>query len=87
MNINVYIERLILDGLPVAHRERPVLQAAVEAELVRLLTNDGLAPHLLTGGAMPRLQGGSIQLASEGDTGQLGRQIAQSLHIHKGGDR
>lgn len=80
MNINVHIERLILDGLPVAHRERPMLQAAVEAELARLLTSEGLAPHLLTGGAIPRLRGGNIQLTSEGDTGQLGRQIAWAVY-------
>ncbi len=87
MNINVHIERLILDGLPVAHRERPVLQAAVEAELVRLLTNEGLASHVLTGGAMSRLQGGNIQLTGEGDTGQLGRQIAQAVYGGIGGSR
>ncbi len=87
MNINVHIERLILDGVPIAHRERPMLQGAVEAELVRLLAIDGLASHLLASGGMPRLQGGNIQLASEGDTGQLGQQIAQSLSIHRGGDQ
>jgi hypothetical protein len=84
MNINVHIERLIMDGIPIPHRERPLLQAAVEAELARLLTNEGLAPHLLEGGAVPRLQGSNIQLAREGDSGQLGWQIAQSLHIHRG---
>jgi hypothetical protein len=80
MNINVYIDRLILDGVPVAHRERPMLQATVEAEIARLLTHDGLAPHLLTGGAIPRLQGGNIQLTSEGEAGQLGQQIAQAVY-------
>jgi hypothetical protein len=80
MNINVHIERLILDGISIPHRERPLLQAAVEAELARLLATDGLAPDLLTGGAVPRVQGGGIQMTSEGGPGQLGRQIAQSVH-------
>jgi hypothetical protein len=38
MNISVHIERLVLDGLFVSHGQRPLLQAAVEAELTRLLT-------------------------------------------------
>jgi hypothetical protein len=80
MNINVHIERLILDGLSVPHRERPMLQAAVEAELARLLTDNGLAPHLLVGGAMPRLQGGDVQMGGEGGVELLGRQIAQAVH-------
>jgi hypothetical protein len=42
---------------------------------------------LLTGGALSRVQGGNSQLTGEGDTGQLGRQIAQSLGIHRGGDQ
>ena len=84
MNINVHIERLILDGISMPHRERPLLQAAVEAELARLLAIDGVAPDLLTGDAIARMQGGGIQLTSEGGPGQLGRQIAQSLNIHRG---
>ena len=87
MNINVHIERLILDGLPIAHRERPMLQAALEAELAHLLTSEGLAPNLQAGGAVQRLQGGTIQLTSGGDTGQLGLQIAQAVYTEIGGNK
>ena len=87
MNINVHIERLILDGLPVSHRERPVLQAAVEAELVRLLSVDGLAPHLLTAGAIPCMSGGSIQPSSDGNPNILGQQIAQAVYGEIGGSK
>ncbi|GAC1347448.1 MAG: hypothetical protein NVSMB27_12890 [Ktedonobacteraceae bacterium] len=86
MNINVYIERLILDGLPIAHRERPMLQAAVEAELARLLTNDGLAPGLQTGAMVPHIPGGSIQLTADGNPGVLGEQIAQAVYGGIGGN-
>ena len=85
MNIDVHIERLILDGVPVAHRERPMLQAAVEAELVRLLSVDGLAPHLLTGGAIPRMSGGGIQPSSDGNPNSLGQQIARAVYGGIGG--
>ena len=29
MNINIHIERLILDGLPIAHSQRPLVQAVL----------------------------------------------------------
>ncbi len=80
MNINIYIERLILDGLPISHGERPLVQASVEAELARLLTTNGLAPSLRTGGALPYIPGGSIQVASDGNPGRLGQQIAQAVY-------
>jgi hypothetical protein len=87
MNINVHIERLILDGLPIAQKERPMLQAAVEAELMQLLSVDGLAPHLLTGGAIPRMSGGSIQPSIDGNPNILGQQIAQAIYGVIGGSR
>jgi hypothetical protein len=80
MNINVHIERLILDGVTVASSQRQLLQAAVEAELGRLLTTKGLAPSLESGGAIPRVSGGSIQLAPENNPMQLGQQIAQAVY-------
>ena len=42
-NIHLHIERLILDGLPIERAQGPHVQAAVEAELSRLLTENGLA--------------------------------------------
>lgn len=80
MNINVSIERLILDGLSLSHSQRPLVQAAVEAELSRLLAADGLASHLQSGGALPNIRGGNIQLAQHSDPHTLGQQIAQAVY-------
>jgi hypothetical protein len=80
LNINLHIERLVLDGLPVARLDGPLVQAAVEAELSRLLTAQGLSPSLLQGGAMPALRGDSLQLVSESSPSQLGTQIAQAVY-------
>ena len=81
MNINVHIERLILDGLSIPHRQRPLLQAAVEAELAHLLAADGLASGLLAGGAVPRVPAGAIQLTgASDDPTHLGQQIAQAVY-------
>lgn len=80
MNINVHIERLILDGLPIAHNQGPLVQAAVEAELARLLAADGLAPSLQAGGALYRVPAEGIQLASDGNPNTLGKQIARAVY-------
>jgi hypothetical protein len=85
MNVNVHIERLILDGLSIPHRQRPHLQATVEVELARLLAADGLAPGLLAGGALPGIPAGAVQLTRDGDPTQLGQQIAQAVYGGIGG--
>lgn len=78
MNIDVHIERLILDGLPVAGVQGSVLQAGVEAELTRLLGKEGLSGMSAT--VVERLSGGMIQLAGESKPAYLGQQIAQSIY-------
>jgi hypothetical protein len=80
MNINVNIERLVLEGVSVPPSQRPLLQAAVEAELARLLTAEGLGSGLRSGGAVPRVPAGTIQLSSEGNPTQLGQQITRTVY-------
>ena len=80
MNINVHIERLILEGIDVSHRERPFLQAAVEGELARLLEADGAGTGLMAGGAVRSISGGDIQLTGRNDPTDLGQQIARSVY-------
>jgi hypothetical protein len=80
MRIELHIERLILDGLPIERMDGPMVQAAVESELARLLTAEGLHPALLSGGAMPSVRGGSIQLTSDSNPTSLGTEIAQAAY-------
>ena len=80
MNINLQIERLILDGLPITRGQSPLVQAAIETELSRLLAERGLASSLQSGGAMPNVRADSIQLTRESKPSQIGRQIAQAVH-------
>lgn len=79
MNINLHIERLVLDGVNIAPEQRRILQVSVETELTRLLTNGGLSPGLVQGAALSRLSAAGIQLTGNNPT-QLGRQIAQSVY-------
>lgn len=80
MNINVHIERLILDGLPVESHHKGLVKAAVEVELAGLIAAQGLAPSLLSRGVVPCLSGGLIRLTGESKPGALGTLIAQQVY-------
>lgn len=79
MNITVYIERLILDGIAVEPRQLAPLQAAVEAELTRLLGDSTLAARWSVDSAVPTLRATPIQLAPHGAPDHLGAQIAHAV--------
>ena len=80
MKINLQIERLILDGIQIAPHEHPVLQAAVENELARLLRVEGLRSSSMSGGAAPEAKGGAIQTTNDRNPAHLGMQIARAAH-------
>lgn len=80
MSISVHIERLILDGLPIAQRDRARLQAAIEEELARLLSKGALSVDLRAPGTLPRLTGGAIELTGSEEPSLLGKHIAQAIY-------
>jgi hypothetical protein len=80
MNIELHIERLIVEGLPIAYGQRALLQAAVEIELARLLAQGGLAEGLAGGVMVPSLPAGAIQLDGVGDPASLGGRIARAVY-------
>ena len=86
-NIHVYIERLILDGLPVERIQAPHIQAAVETELTHLLMENGLAASLQVGIAVPSVYANAIQLTVGSNPAQMGTQIAQSVYSGIGNKR
>ncbi len=83
MNIHIIIDRLVLDGITISQREQPLLQAAMESELARLLAEGGLSRSLGSGGAYPILAAAPIQLTNQ-LTNQhpthLGQQIAKAVY-------
>ena len=79
-NIHLHIERLILDGLPLERSQGPHVQAAVEAELARLLTTNGLGEQFQSGGAVPSVRTAGIQLENGNSSIEIGQQIAQSVY-------
>ena len=80
MNIELHIERLILDGLQVEARHRGDLKAAIEAELTRLLASAGVRSDLLSGGPVRSLGGGEVSVTNQTTPSQLGSHIAEAVH-------
>jgi hypothetical protein len=78
MSINLHIERLILEGLPLSQTQGALVQVAVETELARLLAGQGLSHSSV--GAVPCLSANSIYLTRESKPVQLGHQIANAIH-------
>lgn len=79
-DIHLYIDRLILDGLPVEQVHAPQVRRAVKSELTRLLTEKGLDTNLQAGGAVPSVPANGIQLLSGNNPSQIGTQIAKSVY-------
>jgi hypothetical protein len=80
VNIKLHIERLILEGLAIVPGQYAEIQTAVEAELTRLLAAKGVRADLQSGGAIPSLRGGAINVSNESNPMHLGNQIAKSVH-------
>jgi hypothetical protein len=80
MNINLHIERLVLDGISVEPHQRPALKVAMESELGTLLTSNGLAPSLKNDVALRSIKAGSIEMKAENTPADLGQHIAQVVH-------
>lgn len=80
MNIKLHIERLVLDGIHISPADGPLLQAAIEAELVRLLSAGGVHSGFQAGMALPSIRAGDIQLAEGSDPDGVGQQIAGALY-------
>jgi hypothetical protein len=77
-NIQLHIERLVLDGLPLSRVQAQQMQGALEVELSRLLSEGGLAPQFLQGGALSRLPGGELNHFE--NPGQMGSQVARAVY-------
>jgi hypothetical protein len=80
MNVNLHIDRLVLDGVQLAPNQRHFLQASIEAELTRLISQGGVAPAMNQGLAVPKISADHLQLSTGATPAQLGQQIAASVY-------
>ncbi len=79
-SIIIYIERLIIDGISIPQRHRPLVQAALEQELARLLTHDGIAISLQSSGTLPYISAGALVMNGNTNPRILGEQIARAVY-------
>jgi hypothetical protein len=80
MKIQVHIERLVLEGLPVSGSQGPQIRSALQKELMRLLSAGGLSDELRGGMAVPSIRVGVIPFGPENQGAKLGRRIARAVH-------
>ena len=87
MNIQLHIERLVIEGLPLAQSQGVAVHAAVERELGSLFVQGRLSPELASGGALPAVTGGTIQAGHPASPSGLGASIARAVYSGIGGRR
>lgn len=76
MSVTLHIERLVIDGLPLGTHEGPLLQAAVEAEVRRLIAAEGATAF----GAARRVPLVRTEpIAPQPGADRLGTQIGQAI--------
>ena len=80
MNINLHIERLVLEGLPLQRSERGIVEAAVIAELTNLLTSSGTPETWQENVVVPRVNAAEMTMNQPSTPNQIGQQIAQSVY-------
>jgi len=77
-NITISIDQLVLHDF--AQHDKAKIGAAAEQALARLLAEQGVPPALEQGGAVPYLDGGSFDVASNTPPQVVGAQIAQQVY-------
>jgi hypothetical protein len=60
MNVRLHIERLILDGLPLAEAGAPHVQAAIETELALLIAAGGVSADFADDRVVAGRRGGGV---------------------------
>jgi len=73
MKINILIEQLILDGLPIEQRDGATVQKAAESELAQLFEQNGSGSALQSSVSLPSTPSGSTQIASDSDPKSSGQ--------------
>jgi hypothetical protein len=80
VNINLHIERLVLDGIAVEPHQRAELKAAVESELSRLLVSNGIDAGVQTDKSSRAVSGGLISIDNTHKPTRTGQQIGEAVY-------
>jgi hypothetical protein len=82
INIELHIEELVLHGF--ARKDQARIQRAVEQELARLLTEQGMPGSLAQGVEVQQLNGGSFNVRAGMGAEAVGTQVAQAIYGEMG---
>ncbi|MBI3900064.1 MAG: hypothetical protein HY308_17485 [Gammaproteobacteria bacterium] len=78
MNVNLHIERLLLEGLDLSARDGDVVNAALQHELVRLIGAGALSlPQSFN---VASLRAAPIRLNADAGAVEVGEGVAQTLY-------
>ena len=80
MNIQVHIERLVLDGLPAGVHDGASIQLAVQVELARLLSQPAAPLPFRSSSTRSCVRAGSIRLHRDSQPSDTAAQIAVAIH-------
>lgn len=78
MNIELQIEELVLHGF--ARKDQGRIQRAIEQELTRLFTEQGVPASLSRSQKIQQLQGGSFNVRVGMGFEAIGSQVAQGIY-------
>jgi len=80
MNINLHIERLVLDGISIDSNQRAEFKAAVETELMQQLVSQGIGSTIQSNNNRHLVSGGSISIENIRKPESLGQQIGAAVY-------
>lgn len=80
MNVNLRIDRLILNGVDLESGEADTLRSAIRSELASMILRHGLEDRFVESHSSPGLRGNNVTVSTVNDPAKLGRQIAQSVY-------
>ena len=77
-DIELHIDRLVLHG--VSRHQQHSIGEAIQQELLRQLTANGIPDLLSRQGNVLHLNAGSVQLGQGDRSGRIGRQVARAVY-------
>jgi len=80
MSLHLYIERLVLDGLPAEMTDTVTFQAVVESRLAQLFLEKPAALSQRSSSSLQRITGAEIHLDPTFEAPIAGREIAKAIH-------
>ncbi len=80
MNINLHIERVVLEGISIEPHQQAEMKIAVESEIVSLLTSNGIGRCIQSRNSFHVVSGGLISIETHNKPFHIGHQIAGAIY-------